>query len=101
MAGVGVPGPESVNAGCLTGLEITYFGSARRYQRNLRNVNGQQTRGRLNMQPSGPNIYASQSCPEKMLAHAAMGALLDPVPESGLGVLCAARARRLRFPGAH
>jgi hypothetical protein len=34
------------------------------YQRDLRDVGGQQTSGRLNMQPSGLNIYTSQSCPE-------------------------------------
>jgi hypothetical protein len=39
-------------------------GSARGYQRDLRDVGGQQTRGRFNMQPSGLNTYTSQSCPE-------------------------------------
>jgi len=40
-------------------------GYSRGYQRDLRDVGGQQTGGRLNMQPSGlMNIYASPSCPE-------------------------------------
>ena len=40
-------------------------GSARGYQRDLRDVGSQQTGGRLKMQPSGlMNIYASPSCPE-------------------------------------
>ena len=39
-------------------------GSARGYQRHLRDVRGQQNRCRLNMQPPGLNIYASQSCTE-------------------------------------
>jgi hypothetical protein len=42
---------------------LSRISSGRGSQRDLRDIGGQQTGGRLNMQPSGlMNIYASPSC---------------------------------------
>jgi hypothetical protein len=74
------------------GVQIT-GGYSRGYQRDLRDVGGQQTGGRLNMQPymqpSGLNIYASQSCPEN-----ARFCRIVSVSSGGVGEpVCAGHAR--------
>jgi hypothetical protein len=57
-------------------------GGRARLPRNLREIRGQHTRGRLSTQPFGLNIYASRPS-EEMRAHAARCALVSFTATAG------------------
>jgi len=65
-----MPAQDTVEAAVLTAGIPARCGSARGFQGDLRDIGGQQTRGRLNLQPSGL-IFMHRSPARRMLAHAA------------------------------